>query len=360
MTASIRKSRDFGGLNYSFGNEDNSVEQALLPHNVSSVATVCHSGAQLIGFLAKEPRAINVIDISEEQLIVAQLRMHLLRTLSHADYLRFWGYAPYDREQPISFRKAALRGFEHEERAANWFNTTNHPLYVGKWEQTCRRLSRLYRFLLGADALHLFSCRTREEQDEFLRVRFPKHRWRVVVNAACVLASSYTFMRPDQLPPGASPRDLFPEYKRIFSSLLKHNLAADNFFLQMILLGRMSTALPLEAQHAIYEKAQHAVSRCKVAFVKSDVFTHLQSSTPYDFVTLSNVPSYLECNRKRSYLQEIKTGIAPGGQVVARNFLNPHRPSTEGYDDKSEQVRDILNAECTQVYEIALYQRLDV
>jgi S-adenosylmethionine-diacylglycerol 3-amino-3-carboxypropyl transferase len=357
------KTRVFEGLNYSFGNEDNCVETELLEENTRQVVSVCHSGSQLIPFLTRKPSAITFVDVSEEQLVIAALRLHLLQRLSHDEFLRFWGYPPHDGKTLEAFRKEAVQDFNDRDQVRAWMSQGKwqEPLYLGKWERTAAKLSKLYRFLLGQRGLGLFDCKTLEHQHQFLRNDFPRNRWKLLVKAVSVLAASYAYINKQSIPPATHPKQLFGEYARIFDALLHGSIARDNFFFELLVFGRLKSAKPLEAQRSVYEQAQSWVSQCRVRFVRSDILDYIkQVEQRLDFVTLSNVPSYFTGAQRTGYLQEIRPALNNGGKVVARTFLSHAEPVLDGYNNQTSSARSVLSAECTQVYKISLYEKQPV
>lgn len=353
------KTRVFEGLNYSFGNEDCSVEASLLAIDASHIASVCHSGAQLIPFLAKRPKAITFIDLSREQLIIAELRLELLRALDFNGFKRFWGYSD---DESISFRKETLANlsFEYRDVVVSWMQEAGwqSPLYIGKWERTAAKLGNIYQKVLGSAGLAIFECTTLEEQHNFLATRFPMHRFKAVVRIAATLAATYALLKPSEFPPGTKATQFYAEYSRIFGAILQTGVARENFFFELLMFGRIKTATPLEARCDYYERAREWVDSCDVRFVKRDVFDFLQSSKQsFDFVTLSNVTSYGVGTRRTDYLQEIKGCLREDSRVVVRNFLSGAQPVADGYEDQTQELRSILDQECTHVYDMSVYRR---
>jgi len=94
----------FENLNYTLANEDSRFESHILPEGLDHVVTVGGSGARVIPLLAKKPKRISVLDISQAQLALCELRIQSLREFNHEQYLRFWGY-PSSYERPVRDRE---------------------------------------------------------------------------------------------------------------------------------------------------------------------------------------------------------------------------------------------------------------
>ena len=77
----------------------------------------------------------------------------------------------------------------------------------------------------------------------------------------------------------------------------------------------------------------------------------------FDFVSLSDVPSYFAGEREVNYLQALRPCLLPGATIVSRCYLRiPENTDFTGFTDVSEQYRDVIAAEKMQVYKIFIYR----
>jgi S-adenosylmethionine:diacylglycerol 3-amino-3-carboxypropyl transferase len=210
--------------------------------------------------------------------------------------------------------------------------------------------------------MQIFDCNTLEEQNAFLLSDFPHHRWKRMIKVASALASIYAYCRPGQVPHQATAEQFSKAYHRIFDDLLTKGVAKENFFLQMLLFGKIisTTANPLEAQESVFEKAKAFASECDIRFVHSDMISYLKDSKQLvDFVAFSNITSYFLGSLSNNYLQVIKPALSNDAHVVVRNFL--HKATAlqlEGYEDLSASAKPIFDRECTRVYTMSLYRKV--
>ena len=63
----------FSKLNYSFANEDTTVEMEILPKGAQRVVCVAGSGSRVLPLLAKKPHKLVCADLSEQQLYITEL-----------------------------------------------------------------------------------------------------------------------------------------------------------------------------------------------------------------------------------------------------------------------------------------------
>src|SRR4051812_41277723 len=82
----------FKGLVYTLANEDSAFEASILPTDQKVVFAIAGSGSRVLPLLSKNPKKLVCVDLSKEQLYLTELRIESLRSLSHNEFLQFWGY----------------------------------------------------------------------------------------------------------------------------------------------------------------------------------------------------------------------------------------------------------------------------
>jgi S-adenosylmethionine-diacylglycerol 3-amino-3-carboxypropyl transferase len=366
----------FSGLNYTLANEDTALELALLRDGCDTVLTVAGSGSRVLPLLARAPRRLVCVDLSLQQLQLTELRLALAREAPLEDFLSFMGYplAADSSRGGQSERDAALlrqKYIEHLELAPvtrqflkDWFESIDWrlPLYEGRWERTFKKLSAITRALLGRACEELMECRTLSEQSEFLRSRFPKLRWELVLgllgNAAVFNALLYKGSFPNKNIPGSRRRFYGSRYAR----LLSQAPARQNFFLQLTFLGRLRypEGNPIECRPEVYSAAKTALQGCEVELVQGDVVSVAarQLRRPADFLSFSDVPSYFSGNLERGFLKAVEPGLSAGAQVVLRHYL--HHPvdcDRGGYSDETPAHEAAILAEKVGVYDVEVLSR---
>lgn len=350
----------FNQLNYSLGNEDTALELAILPERVGHVFSVAGSGGRVVPLLAKFPRKVTCIDVAQEQLYLAELRFAAVRALSHAEFVAFWGYPPFPATpsgRKEMFRKLTLSApaktfFEGYFAANSWASL----LYDGKWENTFKKLSLMNRFLTGKRGAALFEAKTLDEQLEYLKTHFPIRAWNLVLrllgNASVFNALLYK---------GHCAKKNFPEsfpefYMKSFDKLFHQAPARENYFLQLCFFGevRFPEGNPVECNAAVFAKAKEALKETEVCYVKGDVIeAAAKVSTPIDFYSISDVPSYFSGLLEQRYLQALSPGLAKGAIVVNRYYLHiPVGKIVDGYEDITRLYSREIAAEKVGVYQV--------
>ena len=149
----------------------------------------------------------------------------------------------------------------------------------------------------------------------------------------------------------------FRLYDRIFHSLLTEHLARDSFFLQMMFFGELpfEQGFPVECRPEVYARARQALSDCAVEVVEGDVLGCAASLPRSDFVSLSDVPSFLPDRVVEDLLQRLKPSLEPNALTVVRGHMRVVHPRMDGFLDISERCRDVLRRELTQLWHVHVY-----
>ncbi len=366
----------FKTLNYSLANEDTSLEMGILSPGAGHVFAIAGSGARVLPLFARTPKHVSVADVAPEQLWLTELRIEAVRVLSHREFLAFFGYPQGGRRKPSSAtqRKALLKKIEAEGQlspeaklfAHSLFDNLrwNHPLYAGRWEHTFRRLARMMRRAVGERGLKIFDCETLEEQREFFDKSFPKLRFDV---ALMVLGNARTFNRllyKGHFPTHNLPVSAQEMYRRAFTHLFMNGLARENYFLQLIMLGKLVYAQgnPVECHPDVFLKIKDGIRGSTIQYLRGDAnkLAHEAVSTyaTIDFFSFSDVPSYFHGELESAYLQKLKPALSEGGCVVARNYIHiPEWLDIAGYVDEAGLHSELINAEKVQVYDVHVYRK---
>jgi len=363
-------SRYFSTLNYTLANEDTALELALLPAQSDTVLTIAGSGGRVLPLLARKPRRLICVDLSPAQLFLTELRLALAREAGLDDFLTFWGYPQTQgRASPsdaCALRKKWIAQLElsppAREYLRSWLNSLHWacPLYDGRWERTFAKLSRVNQWVLGEASRGLFECRTLTEQQQFLKHQFPALRWEWVIallgNASVFNALLYKGSFPQKNIPGS--RTAF--YRKRYEQILNAGIARENFFLQLTFLGRLvyPEGNPIECDAQVFAKAKEALASTEVKFELGDaVSVAARQNQSVSFMSFSDVPSYFAGELEQSFLQKIRTGLAPGAKVVVRNYLRiPEGCDQSGYVNLTPQFKAAILSEKVGVYDIDILE----
>lgn len=355
----------FNTLNYSIGNEDASLEWSMLPKNTHHVLAVTGSGSRVIPLLAKNPRYITCVDSSKKQLSFAEMRIASLKELNHKEFLAYWGYPSYSMspsERQVVFNNLSL-SHQTREICSMLFNDNHWEtlLYAGKWEQTFMKLSMINRIIIGKKGLGIFTCKSKEEQTNYLETKFPKRAWSfslfLLGNATVFNALLYK----GNFPKKNISNSLHSFYKEKFDYLFKQDLVRKNYFLQLLFFGTLQfpEGLPMECDLDIFLKAKRGLESAKIVYVHGDAVEEAERTPSLiSFLSFSDTPSYFNPPREQEFLQIIKNNISPQGIVVNRYYLRiPEKLNTDGFINVTKNYEKVMRKEKIQMYSYGIYKK---
>jgi S-adenosylmethionine-diacylglycerol 3-amino-3-carboxypropyl transferase len=362
----------FNSLNYSIANEDAAYELGICRQiKPKKILAICGSGARFLPLASTEPEKITALDLATQQLALADLRRSVMQHYPLQDYLRFLGYPPYSTHEFKSERAALFSELdirpETRRYFAELFRTIDWDglLYQGRWEQTFIGIPKKVRKLVGTAYDDIFQFTDQAEQDRFFAEKLKDRLWCSIPAAVLMLMGNATFFNT-VLYRGSFVRKNIPDsyfdfYSSAFKRLFANGLTRENFFLQICFLGRLQypEGNPLEVHAEVYAEAQKALQAgTAIELVERDVLSFAaKTQDKYDFVSLSNVPSYFSGAPESNYLQSLARCLNRGALVVVRCYLRiPQGTDTSGYVDVSHEYKDLAAKEKMQMYRILVYK----
>ncbi len=351
----------FKQLNYTLGDEDASFEMHALRQHAGHVIAVADCGSRLVPLLAKQPRKLTCVDISPLQLAISKLRLSLLAHVDHPTYCAFLGYqegiSPAQRQQlfaQLPLDEASRATLEAMLASINW----DGPVYYGKFEQMLLTLSRITRLITGKRAAGIFACTTLEEQLAYYKTQFPHWRWKWVLRLLGNSTALNSLLYKGDFPKKNTPGSYLETYSQIFERLFTTARARESFFLQMIFLGKIAypEGLPIECDPEVFQQAKAALAQCEIAYVEGDIFSAVAQHDDVDFLSLSDVPSFIDDAQAHACLQAVKKHCAKEGVVVVRGHVRLVKPDLRGFRDISHLYDKWAQRESTQLWTINTYQ----
>jgi S-adenosylmethionine-diacylglycerol 3-amino-3-carboxypropyl transferase len=365
----VSNEKYFSSLNYSLANEDTRLELHIVEnHACKNLAIVGGSGSRAFPLAAAQSvETLAVLDVSNEQIHLCALRLAAIKNLELEDFLTIMGYPPQDPDTDYLLRRKLATALATSQEQKDWLDFFGSQerwqgiAYWGNWEKSFLKLSKLVRFFMGKLCDGIMDCESLDAQRIFYREKFRK-RWKFMVfilgNRAVFNALLYSgnFVKKN------IKSTYVGHYMSAFDHLFEHGLARENFFLQLCLLGRIrySEGLPIEAEPQAFQRMKNNLSNVECTLHRQSIFDYLRPlENSVDFVSLSDVPSYLEAPLAETFLQAIRPSLKCGGVVVVRYYLRiPNRLSTESYTDITARYSDEISNEKLQVYNIRVYEKI--
>ncbi|RKP52555.1 DUF3419 family protein [Trinickia fusca] len=354
----------FKHLNYTLGDEDAQTEMDMLAEASEHVFAIADCGSRIVPLLARAPRKLTCVDISPDQLAVTRLRIALLRQVDRDVYCQFLGYTQGMTPQA---RRTLFAGLDLESPHRTVLEEMFHrihwgPLvYEGKFERMLITLSKVTRAALGSACDRLFEQGDVQAQAAYFRRGFPRLRWKLVLTLLGNSTALNSLLYKGDFPEKNIPKSYLRIYSEIFERLLTQFPARSSFFLQLIFLGaiRFEQGLPVECRPDVYARAQAGLKECDVHFVEGDVMGAFGvTGGDIDYLSLSDVPSFLPDEAAVRCLQLARPYMRKGGLAVIRGHVRLVQPLLEGFKDDSLRFADVVSRETTGLWHIDAFQAI--
>lgn len=356
----------FYDLNYTLANEDTTLEYRLVKHfNCRHIFTICGSASRATPLIAAKAESLTAIDISQSQLDLLKLKFETIKKFEYADYLRFWGFAPYGVQENRELRQQLFQSLELEESVRHFFisvfekNQWQGILYTGRWEQTFKTLNSICRKILGRACDDLFAFNCLESQKEYFRKKFPWWRWRLVLLILGNKSMFNALLYKGDFVQKNVKESHYRYYFDAFAQLFSHALTRKSFFLQLCFLGEILfvEGNTIDAHRQTFAEMKEALSSVKIQYQATDLlsaFDQAQMMQKYDFASLSDVPSYFSGEIEQGFMQKVRQGMAIGGIVVLRSYLRVPQADLTGFQDITEEFFEWIADETVQMYRIQI------
>lgn len=357
----------FTGLNYTLGNEDTTVEfkmtERLLP---KSIFSICGSGGRALPLQTKNTEYIAMGDLSLEQLHLCSLRNATYHQLEHNDFLKFWGYFPYLADDNKNFRKITFYQLKLDLEVKSFFEKVfleldfESVLYLGKWERTFSVLAKINRTFLGENFDKILKFDELPDQIAYYQSQFPINKWRAVIFLLGNKSMFNALLYKGDFIEKNSKLSHFEYYFNAFNRLFTGQLAKESFFLQLCFYGKINSleGVPIEASVSAFNRVRQ--SNAVINYVCADFVSYLsKGEKKFDFLSLSDVPSYFKGDLERDFMQKIKPALNNKAVIVIRYYLRVSFVDLSGFLDVTEEYKELIESEKVQMYDIKVYQYLE-
>ncbi len=345
----------FQNLNYSMANEDTYMEYRLVQKlDAKKILTVGGSGSRALPFLAVNPEELRIVDVSPDQLLLIELKLETIKQLTRSNAISFWT-SVNDQETEAIFNQLKL---DDKFKPFFLFHLKNNPgippLYWGKWEKTFIAFSKLTRLLFGQEVREgVFLA---PNPYKFYEENIKGLRWSMLLKIVGNKAMFNSLLYKGSFIKKNSALSYFDYYHGAFDRLFKLEIKKSHF-LQLCLCGKVihEEGLPIEFSEELFNKIKNSPTR--PVYQQGSIFERSEDSK-YDFISLSDVPSYLSGDIERNYIQLLAKNVASGGMIVNRFYLREtENTDLNGFEDVSKQYQDIISEELVQMYQVQLLRK---
>ncbi len=346
-------------ISYSFLNEDVEFEKDILEKN-KNVFVIAGGGERVVSMFLKSPKKIYINDIKKEQLFLAELKIETYRQLSYQDFLFFWDFFADKKDgkkrkeifQSLNLRPELKEFFENIFEAKEW----NSILYSGSWEKLFKKVGAWNNFITGNKIKKIFFL-DQKNKIEYLKNKFPWKRFYFslwLLGRAIIFNSLfYKGKFPKNNMNMSASRFYIEAFKRLFENMQEKK----NYFLEFLFFGKILT-LPDYLQEESFYQIKENIKKTEIYFLDGDFFDEIIKLDKVDFVSASDLISYLNEIEGKEFLKKIEKNISENGIVISRSYLNWQKVGKNNFQDISEKYQDKIEKEKTQMYQIKIYQKM--
>jgi S-adenosylmethionine-diacylglycerol 3-amino-3-carboxypropyl transferase len=331
MGSEIATRAEFDSIRYAQCWEDADVLlQALEVRPDHVCLSIASAGDNALALLSRGPRRVIALDLSAAQLACLELRVAAYRVLSHAEFLELFGSTPSDR-RPCLYDKC--RGQLSDLARAFWSEHRREITHgiggAGKFERYFALFRTRVLPLLHSrrQVRKLLQGGDREERHTFYGREWDTWRWRLLFR---VFFSRFVMGRLGRDPSffryvEGSVADRILERTR--HALTELN-PAENPYLQWILTGRHTTALPFALRPENFEAIRANLDRLEWHAVALEDYLDAQDKGSFDGYNLSDIFEYMSEENYYRLLGKLVDRGRPGGRLAYWNMLAPRvRPA---------------------------------
>jgi S-adenosylmethionine-diacylglycerol 3-amino-3-carboxypropyl transferase len=326
MGSEVAAKADFGNIRYAQCWEDADVLLEALDVRPGDVClSIASAGDNALALLTRSPARVLALDLSPAQLACVELRVAAYRALEHPELLELIGSTPSRRRCMLYRRCRALlspqaRDFWDGRREA----VTAGIGGAGKFE---RYFGLFRRFVLplvhGRRAVEaLLRGGTLEQRRAFYNRRWNTFRWRLMFR---VFFSRFVMGRM-----GRDPSFFAYVEGDVATRILSRAHYAitelnpeDNPYLQWILVGRHTRALPLALRPEHFATIRASLDRLEWRCQSVEDFLASTEPRSVDRFNLSDIFEYMSQENYHRLLERLADGARPGGRLAYWNMLVP-------------------------------------
>jgi len=293
--------------------------------------SIASAGDNALAMLCRDAGRVIALDLNPAQLACLELRVAAYRCLDHPELLQLMGSRPSDKRRALyekccptlsketrRFWEAHGTEIDHGIGGAGKFER-----YFALFRQRILPLvhnhQRITQLLTGGD---------QPQREKFYDQVWNNWRWRALFK---IFFSRFVMGRMGRDPgffqyvEGSVAKQIL---KRTHYALTALN-PADNPYLQWILTGQHTTALPLALREENFDIIRERLDRIEWHLLSLEAYLEQHQETPIHRYNLSDIFEYMSEDNYHRLLQRLIDAAAPQARLAYWNMLVPrHRPES--------------------------------
>lgn len=349
MQSEAASGTDFSKIRYAQCWEDADILlSALTIKPGDTCLSISSAGDNALAMLSQSPSKVVALDLSEAQLACLELRVAAYKSLEHSDLLILIGsdnavgeyrYRLYQKCRSLLSAKAArFWDFHNDEIKQGIGSAGKFERYFSTFRNTIMPLVHSKQTIN-----ELFKQKSIDDRVDFYNNQWDTWRWRYLFRIF--------FSRTVMGKLGRSPsffKYVVGDVAGPIRNRVKHALTqldpVDNPYLQWILLGYHSTALPYALRPENFDSIRNNIEKIEWHNLSIEEYLETHKNIKFDKYNLSDIFEYMSEDRTKELLINILGSSNSGARLAYWNMLAP-RNRPESLSDRlhplSEQANEL-------------------
>ena len=350
-------------FNYSLANEDTGIELNFIREFApKTIVAIGGSGTRCLPLLNSGVKKVFIVDTSDFQLKYIEFKLELIKKLDLPTYKKVMGYVAASESERLQILQQAqltdqskgfIKSFDRRYLKKGF-------IYLGRWERAILRISRVIRFFLGVDFNPLFQCGSIAEQQVLFKEIWPDKKIRFLIKMIAHPKVLNFLLYKGHLQNSAEQKPLHQDLADRFYTFFNIHLASKSFFIQLLFLGeiRYAEGLPIEVTDPIFNEIKNYSG--EIQLIKSDLNSFLKQTSGIDFISGSDIISYLNDSELCELSQIMASSLVSQKFMAIFRSFKRHpaaQPILEPYIQRKLQMQS-ENQDLSVVYQFHIYKSL--
>lgn len=337
---------DFFQIRYAQCWEDADIlVQALDPQPGQVCLSIASAGDNALALLASAPARVIAVDLNPAQIACLELRVAAYRELKHGELLELVG-SRSSRQRPSLYQRcrSQLSPAAREFWDAHSPEITRGIGGAGKFERYFKTFRTRILPLIHSRkrVVGLLAGGDRQRRETFYEQEWNTWRWRLLFR---IFFSRFLMGKLGRDP--AFFRYVEGSVADRILTRTRHALTAlnpaDNPYLQWILTGQHTTALPFALRPENFEKIRRNLDRLEWALGSIEQYLDVHPDLRVDRFNLSDIFEYMSPANYQGLLERLIQSSHPGARLAYWNMLAP-RSRPEALADRLRPLEEIATA----------------
>jgi S-adenosylmethionine-diacylglycerol 3-amino-3-carboxypropyl transferase len=332
LRSAIAERADFSAIRYGQCWEDADVLlDALNIQPGDTCLSIASAGDNTLALLTRAPGRVVALDLNPAQLACLELRVAAYRALGHAELLELIGSTQSARRE-ILYRRCRS---QLSPSTRQFWDASADAIQAGigsagKFERylTLFRRRMLPLVHSAAEARQLLRGGTLEQRERFYTQRWDTWRWRLLFRlffSRFVMGRAGRDRQFFQYVQGSVAARILARTRHALTTLDP----ARNPYVQWILTGRHTSALPLALRPEHFETIRDRLDRLEWRCESLESYVSEVGAGSVDRFNLSDIFEYMSAESYHEVLRRLVRAARPGARLAYWNLLVPRsRPET--------------------------------